>query len=142
MIILITAAGGAFGHVLRQTDISGTIQHLMPATQTGLIPLAFLVTLIIRTAQGSATVAMITAVGIMSPLVGAGLEFHPLYLALAIGCGSKPISWMNDSGFWVISKMSGLTEAEMLKTNTIMGCVMATVGLAICMLGATLLPLA
>jgi len=141
VIILITAAGGAFGHVLRQTDISGTIQHLMPATQTGLIPLAFLVTLIIRTAQGSATVAMITAVGIMSPLVDAGLEFHPVYLALAIGCGSKPISWMNDSGFWVISKMSGLTEAEMLKTNTIMGCVMATVGLGICMLGATLLPL-
>ena len=141
VIILITAAGGAFGFALRQTDIAGTIGEWIPATKVGILPVAFLLTTVIRTAQGSATVAMITAVGILSPLVAEGLAFHPLYLALAIGCGSKPISWMNDSGFWVISRMSGLTEAEMLKTNTIMGCVMATVGLVLTMAGAVLLPL-
>ena len=69
------------------------------------------------------------------------LSYHPIYIALAIGCGSKPISWMNDSGFWVISKMSGLTEKEMLKTNTIMGIIMGTVGLAVCMIGAAILPM-
>ena len=68
--------------------------------------------------------------------------YNPLWIALAIGCGSKPISWMNDSGFWVISRMSGLSEGEMLKTNTVMGCIMASVGLGVCILGATVLPLA
>ena len=142
VIILITAAGGAFGYVLARTDIAHEIENTLPAGRVGLLPVAFLLTTIIRTAQGSATVAMITAVGIIAPIAAGGdLPFHPLYLALAIGCGSKPISWMNDSGFWVISRMSGLTEAEMLKTNTIMGCVMALVGLGICMLGAQILPL-
>jgi len=142
IIILITAAGGTFGHVLRQTGIAFTIQDMMPAAQSSLIPLSFFICMVIRTAQGSATVAMITAIGIISPIITAQeFTYHPLYIALAIGCGSKPISWMNDSGFWVISKMSGLTEKEMLKTNTIMGIIMATTGLIICMLGARFLPL-
>lgn len=142
VIILITAAGGAFGGALRESGIAMSIKSMMPETQVGLLPLAFIITTIVRTAQGSATVAMITAVGIVSPIIaGTALTYNPLWIALAIGCGSKPISWMNDSGFWVISKMSGLTEGEMLKTNTIMGCVMATVGLVVCMVGASLLPL-
>ena len=143
VIILITAAGGAFGGALRESGIAMTIKEMMPETQVGLLPLAFLITLIVRTAQGSATVAMITSVGIIAPILGSQvLAYNPLWIALAIGCGSKPISWMNDSGFWVISKMSGLTEGEMLKTNTVMGCVMASVGLAVCMIGAMILPMA
>jgi gluconate:H+ symporter, GntP family len=143
VIILITAAGGAFGGALRESGISMTIQTMLPETQVGLLPLAFIITMVVRTAQGSATVAMITAVGIISPILASQpLSYNPLWIALAIGCGSKPISWMNDSGFWVISKMSGLTEGEMLKTNTAMGCIMASVGLIVCMVGATILPLA
>lgn len=142
MIILITAAGGTFGHVLRQTGIAFTIQDMMPSAQSSLIPLGFFVCMLIRTAQGSSTVAMITSIGIIAPIIAAQeLSYHPLYIALAIGCGSKPISWMNDSGFWVISKMSGLTEKEMLKTNTVMGILMGTTGLIVCLLGAYLLPL-
>lgn len=142
IIILITAGGGAFGQILQQTDIAATIGDMVPATQVGLLPLAFIICTAIRTAQGSATVAMITTAPIVLNLVGSEpLSYSPLYLACAIGCGSKPISWMNDSGFWVISKMSGLTEGEMLKTNTIMGLIMGTVGLLITMLGAWLLPL-
>jgi GntP family gluconate:H+ symporter len=143
VIILITAAGGSFGHVLRQTNIAGQIQELMPAAQVGLlIPLAFCVTMLVRIAQGSATVAMITAVGIIAPLAAASdLTYHPVYLALAIGCGSKPIAWMNDSGFWIISRMSGMTELETLKTSSTMSAIMGFVGLAITMLGASLLPL-
>ncbi len=142
VIILITAAGGAFGYVLRQTGIALTIQDGMGEASMALLPLAFLICAIIRTAQGSATVAMITAAGIMAPIAAAGvLTFHPVYLALAIGCGSKPISWMNDSGFWVMSQVSGLTEAEMLKTVTVMSALMALVGLLVCMLGAAVLPL-
>eukprot|EP00913_Durusdinium_trenchii_P028483 g26711.t1 len=129
VIILITAAGGAFGGVLKQTGVSGLIGNLSTTSPIAVIGLAFLITTAIRTAQGSATVAMITAVGILSGLAASGqLDFHPVYLALAIGCGSKPIGWMNDSGFWVITKMSGMTEGEGLKYVTPMTSLMGVVG--------------
>ena len=82
--------------------------------------------------------------GIVGPIAlagGQGLGFHPVWLALAIGCGSKPIMWMNDSGFWIIGKMSGFTEGETLKTASVMMIVMAVTGLAIVMLGAWWFPL-
>lgn len=141
-IILITAAGGTFGAMIRQTGIAHVIQVPSGASLVWLV-LAFLVTAAIRTAQGSATVAMITSVGIFagfaSPQV---LGFHPVYLALAIGCGSKPLAWMNDSGFWVICQMSGMTEREALRFVTPMSLIMGTVGLAATMLAAWLFPLA
>jgi GntP family gluconate:H+ symporter len=142
-IILVTASGGAFGGVLQQTMIAGRIEELAPSTQSlMLIPMAFLVTTAIRTAQGSATVAMITAAGILRPLAFTGdLPFHPMYLALAIGCGSKPFTWMNDSGFWVISRMSGLTEGETLKAVTPLTAIMGFSGLIIIVLGAWMFPL-
>ena len=59
----------------------------------------------------------------------AQLGFHPVYLALAIACGSKPLPWMNDSGFWVIGKMSGMTERETLTTMTVMLSITGVVGL-------------
>ncbi|MHC4596815.1 MAG: GntT/GntP/DsdX family permease, partial [Planctomycetota bacterium] len=67
--------------------------------------------------------------------------FHPLYLALVIGCGSKPIAWMNDSGFWLICKMTGMTEGETLRLSSAMMVVMAVVGLVVIMIFARLLPL-
>ncbi len=142
VIILITGAGGAFGHTLRQTGIAFTIEELMPASQSSLILIGFLICALVRTAQGSSTVAMITTVAIIAPIVAAqDLSYNPVYIALAIGCGSKPLSWMNDSGFWVISKMSGLTEKEMLKANTPMTAIMGVVGLGVCMIGALVFPM-
>ncbi len=142
MVILITAAGGAFGAVLRQTGIAGEIQGLAQGWHVAVLPLAFLVTALVRTAQGSATVAMITAAAIFAPIVeGDTLSFHPLYLALAVGCGSKPIMWMNDSGFWVITKMTGFKEIETLRTATIMMILMALAGLMVVMAGAMALPM-
>ena len=142
LIILITSAGGAFGGILQQTGIGFRIQEMAASYHIAVLPLAFCVTAIVRTAQGSATVAMITAVGILGGLAGGGqLGFHPLYLALVIGCGSKLIPWMNDSGFWVICKMSGMTEAETLKTCSTMMTLMGIVGLFVIMILARLFPL-
>jgi len=143
VMVLIISAGGAFGHMLRQTDVADSIKGFIPASRLALLPLAFLIATSIRTAQGSAIVAMITTAGIVSPLASAhSLGFHPVYLALAIGCGSKPIMWMNDAGFWIINRMSGLTESETLKTASLMMAIMGVVGLAATMLGAWLLPFA
>lgn len=143
-IILITAAGGALGQVIRQTDIAGVLADLMPTQGASILVLlvAFVVTALIRFMQGSATVAMITAVGIVGPLASVmDMSFHPVYLFLAIGCGSKPLPWMNDSGFWVVGRMSGMTPTETLRsfstTLTVMGCV----GFAVTLLGALFLPL-
>ncbi|MGD8499469.1 MAG: SLC13 family permease [Phycisphaerales bacterium] len=142
LIILITSAGGAFGGILQQTGIGHRIQELAASYQMAVLPLAFCVTAVVRTAQGSATVAMITVVGILGGLAGGGqLGFHPLYLALVIGCGSKLIPWMNDSGFWVICKMSGMTEGETLKTCSTMMTLMGIVGLLVIMILARLFPL-
>jgi GntP family gluconate:H+ symporter len=142
VIILIICAGGAFGGALTDTGLPDVIKHRLPESQHALIPLAFLTAAIIRTAQGSATVAMITAAGIIAPIAASfALPFHPVYLAVAVGCGSKPFMWMNDSGFWIIGKMSGFTETETLKTASTMMVVEASVGLLATMLGAWLVPM-
>jgi len=142
IIILITAAGGAFGGMLQQTGISARIAELTQGYQMALIPLAFLITAVVRTAQGSATVAMITASGILAGMAdNAQLEFHQLYLGLAIACGSKLIPWMNDSGFWIVTKMSNLTEEEALKTFSPMLTIMGIAGLVVILIAAKLFPL-
>ncbi len=141
-IILITAAGGAFGGMLQQTGISTRIADLTKGYQMALIPLAFLIAAVVRTAQGSATVALITASGILSGMAqNANLTFHPVYLGLAIGCGSKLVPWMNDAGFWIICKLSNLTEKEALKTISPLLVVMGITGLIVIMIGAKLFPL-
>jgi GntP family gluconate:H+ symporter len=141
-IILITGAGGAFGAALQQSGIGPWMQGAVTAYSLPLLPLAWGLTVLMRTALGSATVAMITAAGALGGLAAAGnLGFHPVWLAAAIGCGSKPIWWMNDSGFWVIAKMGGLTEPEALRALTPMSIINGTSGLIATMLGAWLFPM-
>ena len=130
-IILVIAAGGALGGALRQAGLAQLSTGLATGAGIAVIPIAWLVTAIIRMAQGSATVAMITAAGVMGPIVLDGsLACHPVYVAVAIGCGSKIGMWMNDSGFWVISRMSGMSETQTLRSASVMVLVEGTVGLA------------
>jgi len=141
VIILITASGGAFGQMLQQTGIGISIEKLAVNYQMALLPMAFLITAGVRTAQGSATVAMVTALGVMSGLTTAGLGFHPVYLALAIGCGSKIFAWMNDSGYWIISKMSGMEDKETIRHFSVLLVVMGITGLVAVMVLSKLFPL-
>ena len=141
-IILITCAGGAFGAMLRQAGIADAVGELAEGVPgLMLLPVAFLVTASIRTLQGSATVAMITAAGVLQGFAQMdSLSFHPVYLAVAIGAGSKPISWMTDSGFWIITKMSGMTESEGLQTMSVLTTAMGFAALAVTMLCAWVVP--
>lgn len=141
IIILITSSGGAFGQMLQQTGIGIRIEHLAANYQMALLPMAFIITAVVRTAQGSATVAMVTTIGIMSGLTSSGLQFHPVYLAMAIGCGSKIFAWMNDSAFWIITKMSGMEEKETIRHFSILLMVMAFSGLIAIMILSRVLPL-
>jgi GntP family gluconate:H+ symporter len=122
VIILITGMGGAFGGILQQTSLGLEVSNFVSSHKFGPISIlivAYFTTSVIRIAQGSGTVAMVTSIGIIGGLVEHGIGIHPIYLALAIGCGVKPIPWMNDSGFWVVGKLAGFTEAETFKTFSI-----------------------
>jgi GntP family gluconate:H+ symporter len=141
VIILITAAGGAFGASMKQTGVADLLST-PDGSPIRLLVIAFLITMAIRTAQGSATVAMITAVGILASFADpTRLGCHPVYLALAIGCGSKPVAWMADSGFWVICKMSGMTESEGLRYISPLSIIMGLSGLAATLVAASLFPM-
>lgn len=124
-IILITAAGGSFGAMLRASGIGERVTQIAAGADLSSGPfyliLAFTVAAVIKTAQGSSTTAMITTAGIVSTLGAdaAALGFHPAYLAAAVGAGSMVTGWMNDSGFCIFAGMSGLTETAALKTWTV-----------------------
>jgi GntP family gluconate:H+ symporter len=91
--------------------------------------------------QGSATVSMLTTAAMMADIVQGGtLPYHPMYLFLAIGFGALGISWMNDSGFWVLGRLSGFTEKETLRTWTVTAFSMCFSGLILTLLLSKLLP--
>jgi len=141
MIILITSAGGAFGSMIKNAGVGNAVAKLTDGFGLNLIFLSYLMALIIRVAQGSATVAMLTASSIMFPMIGPGLPYHPLYLFLSIGFAAFGLSWMNDSGFWVVSRLSGMTENETLKTFSVLLTLISLVGLVVTWLGSILLPM-
>jgi GntP family gluconate:H+ symporter len=143
VIILITAAGGAFGAMIRHSGVGAVIGAMSAGRSIDFVLLAWTVTAVIRLAQGSATVAMITGAGLMAAIVGDGnaLPFHPVYLFLAIGFGSMIGSWMNDSGFWVVGRLSGFTERETLKSWTVMTTFLSLAGLVQILIVSRLLPL-
>ena len=124
IIILITAAGGAFGAMLKEAGIGPRIQALFaggeaePAGGVLFLVIGVFIACIMKIAQGSGTVAMVTASSMIAAMVPSmdSLGYPPVLLATAIGGGSMIGSWMNDSGFWVFVKMTGLTETEGLKT--------------------------
>ncbi len=141
VIILIASAGGAFGFMLKSAGVGEAIKALAEGREVNLILLAWTVSAVIRIAQGSATVAMITTSAMIYPMLSeGGLPYHPLYIYLAIGFGSKMLSWMNDSGFWTVSKLSGFTERETLQSWTLIVSTISVTGLVLTLIAGKLLP--
>lgn len=143
IIAFITCAGGAFGKTLAAAGIGNTIADAAQTWNIPLLLLAFGTAALIRVAQGSATVAMITTAGIIAPVLGeVTLAYHPAYLIATIGLAATGFSWMNDSGFWLFGKLTGLTETQTLRTWTASLSIMAIAGLIWVMLLSTFLPFA
>ncbi len=146
IVILITAAGGAFGAMLKAAQIGPAIAELVPGKSTGvmLLILGAVIASVMKIAQGSGTVAMITASAMVAAMIPSteSLGYHPAYLATAIGGGSMICSWMNDSGFWIFVKMTGLTEAEGLKSWTPLLAIMGLASVIVSLVLAVVLPLA
>ncbi|MED3726529.1 2-keto-3-deoxygluconate permease [Priestia filamentosa] len=119
-IILIIGAGGGFKQILIDSGVGTTIANMSESLSLSPIVLAFMVAGLIRIATGSATVALTTAAGIVSPIIanmsGVNLEL----LVIATGAGSLMLSHVNDAGFWLVKEYLGLTVKETFKTWTVM----------------------
>jgi gluconate:H+ symporter, GntP family len=133
-ILLIVAAGGGFKQTLIDTGIGGLIAGWVENSGLSVLLLAWLVAVLIRLATGSATVATVTASGILAPLVvnlGTG---EVSLLVLAIGAGSLFFSHVNDAGFWLVKEYFGLTVGQNIKTWSVMETVISVTGLVLVLL--------
>lgn len=128
LIILVTGAGGVFKQVLIDSKIGDVMAQSMG--QLGLSPilLAFLIAAVVRIAQGSATVAMMTAAGFMAPILTAFPGVDSAWVTIAIAAGSTIFSHVNDSGFWLVKQYLGMDEKTTFKTWTVMETIIALVG--------------
>ncbi|WP_417366885.1 GntP family permease [Glutamicibacter arilaitensis] len=136
-IILITGAGGIFGGVLTATGIGGAMASSLQAVGMPLILAGFLIAVIMRVAQGSATVAGTTAAGLMAPAVAASGDQSPLALAcivVAIVAGAITLSHVNDSGFWLVSRFLGISTKTALSTWTVIATAIGVMSFALCWL--------
>jgi GntP family gluconate:H+ symporter len=140
-IAAITAAGGAFGALLAASGIGGYITSALGGVGIPLLVSAWLIAAIVRIAQGSATAAMLTTAGIMAPQVPE-LAVHPAYLVMAIGAGGNIFSWYNDSGFWLVKEIGGLTQAETLKTWTVLTTIISFSGIVTTLIISSIFPMA
>jgi gluconate:H+ symporter, GntP family len=148
VIILITAAGGAFGLMLRDSGVKDAMNELFAiGTAKGpmLLLMAWAIAAILKVAQGSSTVAMIVGSSVVAAMLPSlepqALGFHPAYLGTAIGGGSLVGSWMNDSGFWVVAKMSDMSDGQTLRTWTPLLASLGALALLFSILFSTIMPL-
>ncbi|WP_179536880.1 gluconate:H+ symporter [Actinopolyspora biskrensis] len=133
-VILITGAGGMFGAVLGEAGVGNALAEGLNNAGIPLIVAAFLIAVVMRVAQGSATVALTTAAGFIAPAVAAapGLSSADLCLiVIAIASGATVLSHVNDSGFWLVGRLLGMDVPTTLKTWTVMETLIGVVGFLI-----------
>jgi len=131
-VLLIIAAGGAFKQVLVDSGTSNYIVDVLQGFNAHPILIAWLIAAALRVTLGSATVAAITAAGIVLPLAQAGAA-SPELLVLATGAGSLTASHVNDTGFWLFKEYFGLTVTQTLRSWTVMETVVSLIGLVGCL---------
>lgn len=133
IIILVTGAGGVFKQVLIDSGVGEVLGDMMAGSALPPIALAFLIAAVVRVAQGSATVSMVTAAGLMAPLISIlGLEGPVLgLLVIAIASGATVLSHVNDSGFWLVGRYFGLSVKDTLKSWTVMETIIGLVGFGV-----------
>ncbi len=131
IIILVTGAGGVLKQILVDSGIGKMLAESLADSSIPIIVLAWVLSSLVRITQGSATVAMITAAGIISPLLSTFNLSQPniALIVIAIAAGATILSHVNDSGFWIVGKYLGMNEKQTLKTWTVMETIIAVCGL-------------
>jgi Gnt-I system low-affinity gluconate transporter len=131
IIILVTGAGGVLKQILVDSGIGKMLAETVAGSSMPLILLAWIIAAIVRITQGSATVAMITAAGIIAPItesLGIGQQEIAL-ITISIAAGATIMSHVNDSGFWIVGKYLGMNEKQTLRSWTVMETIIAVTGL-------------
>ncbi len=133
IIILVTGAGGVFKQVLVDSGVGQVLGNMMAGSALPPIVLAFMIAALVRVAQGSATVAMITAAGLIAPLATTLNLQGPVLglLVISIAAGATILSHVNDSGFWLVNRYFGLDVKDTLKSWTVMETLIALIGFAV-----------
>jgi GntP family gluconate:H+ symporter len=129
-VLMVVGAGGGFGGILRESGIAQAVVELATGAQVPLLVLGWLVAAMIRVATGSATVALVTAAGILAPLA-AGAAVPPELLVIASGAGSLVLSHVNDGGFWLVKEYFHFTVPETFKTWTVCETIISVVALGL-----------
>ncbi|MCL6259288.1 GntP family permease [Aquiflexum sp. TKW24L] len=132
-VILITGAGGVFGKMLQNSGIGDMVSANMSSANWGIF-LPFLIAFALKTAQGSSTVAMITTASIIAPLlVSLGLDSETMrvFAALSIGAGAIAISHANDSFFWAVTQLSGLSIKQGNQTHSLGTLIMSVTAISV-----------
>lgn len=132
-ILLVVGAGGVFGAVLKGSGIADALADTFNDVGLPVIVLAWLISVVLRVAQGSATVAIVTTAGIVVPLVeGQSMsQAHLALIIMAISAGSIFASHVNDGGFWMVAKYFGITERDTLKSWTVLETVLSVAGFVV-----------
>ncbi|WP_284977122.1 gluconate:H+ symporter [Arthrobacter sp. efr-133-TYG-104] len=133
-ILLIVGAGGGFKQTLIGAGVGDAVKKWAEGANMSVLVLGFIVAVALRLATGSATVATVTAAGIVAPLASSLSPTHAALLALAVGAGSLFLSHVNDAGFWLVKELFGLTVGQTFKTWSVMETLISLVGFAFVML--------
>jgi len=133
-ILMVIGGGGAFNKVLLDSGVGTEIAKLATSAHLNPIILGWLVAALIRVATGSATVAMLTAAGIVAPILAMSPGTSPELMVLAVGAGSLVLSHVNDAGFWMIKEYFGMTVQQTLSTWTVLETIIGVAGLAFTLL--------
>lgn len=144
IVLLITGAGGAFGAVIQATNIGEVLISGLTDGESStilILCITFLIGVLFRVAQGSGTVASITAMTIMASVAGSA-ACHPVYIAVAALAGGNFIGHVNDSGFWVVTNLAGSSVTGGLKTYTLNTVTLMGMAFILCLIGATVFPMA
>jgi Gnt-I system low-affinity gluconate transporter len=138
IIILITGAGGVLKQVLIDSGMGQMMAESMAGSALPPIILAWSLAAVVRVTQGSATVAMITAAGIIAPVIELFELNDPqrALVVIAISSGATLLSHVNDSGFWLVGKYLGMNEKQTLQSWTVMESIIAVTGLAFTLLAS------
>jgi GntP family gluconate:H+ symporter len=132
--ILLIGAGGGFGRILQDSNISGAIVEAAQHAHLSALVMAWMIAALIRVATGSSTVAMTTAAGMVAPLALHSAGVRPELLVIATGAGSIVLSHVNDGGFWLVKEYLDMSVPQTLKTWTVCETILSFAGLALVLL--------
>ncbi|MGW5694548.1 GntP family permease [Streptomyces asiaticus] len=133
-ILLIIGGGGAFKQVLQDSGIGDAIASAAEGAHINVILLGWLIALLLSLTTGSATVGIVSATGIVAPLIGDGGGLEASLLVVAIGAGSLGLNYVNHAGFWLVKESFGMDLTQATKTQTAVQTLVSVLGLAMALL--------